>query len=101
MAVDLSIPPLGLFLLTTIGLAVAGLTIALCGNAHWLAFVSIAPLVLFTISIGLAWIGHGRTIVSARDLLSTPAYALTKLPTLWRFVTKRQTVWVRAERNSE
>jgi hypothetical protein len=92
---------LGLFLLTTTALAGAGLATTVCGGSPWLVFAAIAPLGLFTVAIVLAWLRHGRSIVSGRDLLSTPAYALTKLPTLWRFVTKRQMIWVRAERNGD
>ncbi|CAN2533311.1 hypothetical+protein [Methylocapsa aurea] len=99
MALDLSIPPLGLFLLTTTALAGAGLSTTVYDGSLRLVFAAIAPLALFTIAIALAWLRHGRSIVSGRDLLFAPAYALTKLPTLWRFVTKRQIVWVRAERN--
>jgi len=101
LAIDLSIQPLGLFLLTTSALAAAGVTMTLLGASVYFGATTSAPLALFATAIGLAWARHGRSIVSSSDLLYAPAYALSKLPTLWRFLTKRQVVWVRAERNIE
>jgi len=48
-----------------------------------------------------AWVRHGRTWVSAADLLRLPVYLMWKLPIYLRLVGRQQQKWVRAERSGE
>jgi hypothetical protein len=66
------------------------------------------PLVLMTLgftyvvlAVMVAWWRFGRAVVSARDLMSVPAYILSKLPIYSAFFSKRQVKWVRTERDNE
>jgi len=99
VALDLSIPPLGLFALIMIALTCGGVLVTLGGFSAWSVVVTGSTLPIFGMAVWLAWYRHGRKIVSGRDLLSAPLYALSKIPMLWRFLTKRQVVWIRSERD--
>ena len=99
MALDLSILPLGLLVLLVAALAGGATLLAFLGFPAWPVIVAGSAMATFTFAVGLAWYRHGRAIVSARDLLSAPVYALSKIPMLWRFITRRQAIWIRAERN--
>jgi glycosyltransferase involved in cell wall biosynthesis len=101
MALDLSIPPLGLFAVIMIVLTGAGVLVALGGFPTWSVIATASTVPMLGLAIGLAWYRHGREIVSAADLLFAPIYALSKIAMLWRFLTKRQVVWVRSERNPD
>jgi len=99
VALDLSIPPLGLFALIMIALTCGGVLVTLGGFSAWSVVVTGSTLPIFGMAVWLAWYRHGREIVSGRDLLSAPLYALSKIPMFWRFLTKRQVVWIRSERD--
>ncbi len=98
MALDLSVPPLALLVL--LQLAALGLT----GMGAWLGLGSgplgaaIGCLAMFAMAVGAAWWGWGRSVVSARDLLTVPWYVLGKLPLYLGYVFKRQKEWVRTDR---
>src|SRR5215510_1424925 len=98
MALDLSIPPLGLFALIMVALTCGSVLVSLGGFPAWSVIVTASTLPIFAMAIWLAWYRHGRKIVSGRDLLSTPLYALSKIPMFWRFLTNRQIAWIRSER---
>jgi Zn-dependent M16 (insulinase) family peptidase len=46
----------------------------------------------------LAWLAGGREILSLQDFLKLPAYILRKLPLYRRFVSNRETRWIRTDR---
>ena len=48
-----------------------------------------------------AWRGFGRHLLSGRELLTMPAYAFRKIPLYLAYLVKRQTAWVRTERDSK
>jgi hypothetical protein len=55
----------------------------------------------FCLAIGLAWWGFGRHLLSARELTTTPLYALWKLPVYLAYFLKKRSGWVRTKRESE
>jgi cellulose synthase/poly-beta-1,6-N-acetylglucosamine synthase-like glycosyltransferase len=99
MALDLSIPPLGLLTLLMIALLGGSVLMALAGFPAWPIVITASALLTFGLALSLAWYRHAREIVSARDLLFAPTYALSKIPTLWRFLIKRQMAWIKTERD--
>jgi cellulose synthase/poly-beta-1,6-N-acetylglucosamine synthase-like glycosyltransferase len=101
MAIDLSIPPLGLIAIACFFLAIAGLAITHLGAPAIASLFAASPLLLFVGTILLAWFKFGREILTARDFLSIPVYAVSKLPMLWGFIFRRQTKWVRSVRDQE
>ncbi len=102
MAMDLLIPPVALYFLV---LAVAA-TASVAAAAFWpvwrpaAIFVGIAAVSL-GLAIGLAWAGFGRHLLSARELMTTPLYALWKIPVYLAYFLKKRSGWVRTRRESE
>ncbi len=102
MAMDLLIPPVAFYFLLLFGvlavLVVATVFWPVWALAAWL--LAIAAL-CFGLAIGLAWFRYGRDLLSARELLSTPLYALWKLPIYVAYLLKKRSGWVRTKRDSE
>jgi len=102
MTMDLLIPPVALYFMV---LAVTVLTTVLAA-ALWPAWHGAAILVslaagCFGLAIGLAWFRFGRHLLSARELLGTPLYALWKVPVYLAYFLKKRSGWVRTRRDSE
>jgi cellulose synthase/poly-beta-1,6-N-acetylglucosamine synthase-like glycosyltransferase len=100
VALDLSIPPLGLMLVITAFISCLGVaSISLRANIY------IAPLLMsyfpfFTILMFLIWYFHGRQLISNADVFATLKHALVRVSLLWGFLTRPQRKWVRTERKS-
>jgi len=101
LGLDLAVPPLSL-------LAASSLLVITLTGGWSLVGGSIGPLAVVLSLCGLvaagvfaAWVRHGRTWVSAADLLRLPVYLMWKLPIYLRLVGRRQQKWVRAERSGE
>lgn len=98
MLVDLSVPPLAVLFMATVAANVVFLIPAVALNFGLAAGLARLGLLALGFAVGLGWLAYGRDLVSLRELALTPFYALSKLPMLWRFLTKRQILWVRADR---
>jgi glycosyltransferase involved in cell wall biosynthesis len=100
LALDLLIPPVALYtallaaLLAGLGLASPLLPVLL---RPALALV-LASAAAFGAAIGLAWWRCARDLVSARELLALPLYALWKLPIYLAYAVGRRSAWVRTRR---
>jgi hypothetical protein len=102
LAMDLLIPPVALyFLVLTMGL-LTSVVAALVWPVWQLAagVATLAALALFA-AIALTWWHFGRHLLSARELLTTPFYALWKVPVYLAFFLKKRSGWVRTKRESE
>ena len=66
-----------------------------------MATVLEASFACFAVSILLAWFFFSRHLLSARELITTPLYALWKLPIYLAFFLKKRSGWVRARRKGE
>ena len=69
----------------------------------WPVFVAAAVLAAigtacFALAVGLAWFYFGRQLLSARELLATPLYALWKLPVYVAYFLKKRSGWTRTKR---
>src|SRR5262249_61035655 len=80
VALDLSIPPLGLFALIMIALTCGGVLVTLGGFSAWSVVVTGSTLPIFGMAVLLAWDRHRRKIVSRRELLSAPPLPLSTIP---------------------
>jgi cellulose synthase/poly-beta-1,6-N-acetylglucosamine synthase-like glycosyltransferase len=101
LALDLSIPPLGLLTLqiAVVWLASAGLYMTKSVGVPLLFATTAAA--LLGLSTLLAWGRFGRKIISISDLAFAPIYAVWKLPIYVRFLLARQLDWVRAKRDND
>jgi cellulose synthase/poly-beta-1,6-N-acetylglucosamine synthase-like glycosyltransferase len=98
LAVDLGVPPLALLALLLIGVWAAAFATSLAGGGVLpLALASLA-LALAGLAVLLAWLRHGRSVISGRELLRAPLYAVAKLPLYLDFLWRRQRDWVRTDR---
>jgi glycosyltransferase involved in cell wall biosynthesis len=99
LAMDLMIPPVAFYFL----LLAALVTAAIPAAALWPVFHAAAALaslgaLAFALAIGLGWLRFGRELLSARELLGLPLYALWKLPVYVAFFVGRRSGWVRTAR---
>jgi cellulose synthase/poly-beta-1,6-N-acetylglucosamine synthase-like glycosyltransferase len=100
LVLDMTVPPLALLTLLVVLLAILGsLAIGLTSMLFpW--GLAIANLFVLTIAVLLAWLFHGRHILSFSHLAFAPLYALAKVPLYLKFVFKRQVDWVRSKRDT-
>ena len=101
-AMDLLIPPVALYFLVL----AAALGLSLGAAMVWpvwqlAAVVASLAAVAFFAAIALTWWSFGRHLLSAKELLSTPVYALWKLPVYLAFFLKKRSDWVRTKRVTE
>lgn len=100
LVLDMTVPPLALLTLLVVLLAIVG------GLAIWLTstlqpwWLAIANLLLLAVAVLLAWLFHGRHILSFSHLAFAPLYALAKVPLYLKFIFKRQVDWVRSKRDA-
>jgi uncharacterized membrane protein len=72
------------------------------GGPAWGAVGLLALGLLLTMwAVLQAWHGFGRHLLSARELLTMPTYALRKIPLYLGYLFKKQTTWVRTERDAK
>lgn len=101
LALDMCVPPLT-SLVMLISLAVlASAAMALSGAGVACLIVAGALWGGVALSVLVAWIRHGRDIISARELLSIPLYVLSKVSIYAGFIARRQTRWIRTRRDDE
>ena len=101
MAMDLLIPPTALYLLVLCATAIVSFTAAVYWPVWYIAvmLVSIAA-TCFGLAVGLAWFRFGRHLLTARELIATPLYALWKVPVYLAYFLKKRSGWVRTKRDS-
>ncbi|MBL1208559.1 glycosyltransferase family 2 protein, partial [Geminocystis sp. GBBB08] len=100
IALDLSIPPLSLFVFIWLTFTLISLGILLL-NLSYLPFLLsfIAGLMIFS-AIFLAWAKFGKEDLSLITLIKVPLYILWKIPLYIKFLFKREKQWIRTQRDS-
>lgn len=100
IALDLSIPPLSLFVSVWFGLTLISLLMIIL-NLSYIPFIlsAIAGLMIFT-AILIAWAKFGKEELPLITLVKIPLYILWKIPLYVRFLFKRESQWIRTERDS-
>lgn len=99
LALDLAIPPLSLFVSLSIGFTLICLLLAIFGETVLPFLLSAIASSLIFISIAIAWSKFGREELSLIDLLKIPLYILWKIPLYFKFLRKRESQWIRTERD--
>ena len=99
MALDLSVPPLALLALLVLALSGANAVFFWVARV-WLPLgLTATAAVLLAISVALSWSVFARGIISLRSLAAAPVYALWKFPLYLKFLTARQSDWIRSKRD--
>jgi cellulose synthase/poly-beta-1,6-N-acetylglucosamine synthase-like glycosyltransferase len=99
IALDLSVPPLSLLVAIWVAAFAASLLAATLGTSPIPAMFLAVEGLLILVSIIGAWAKFGRNDISGLTLLAVPFYILWKIPLYLGFIVKRQTKWVRTERD--
>lgn len=98
-ALDLCVPPLSLLVFAVMATVLASLGLLAATGAAAPLLLSSSAMALLGISIAIAWWRFGRDTLSPRDLVLAPAYCMSRLPSFWRFLFRRQIDWIRTERS--
>jgi cellulose synthase/poly-beta-1,6-N-acetylglucosamine synthase-like glycosyltransferase len=98
MALDLMVPPITLLLGLAVVTAAVGVPVAIWDSAV-VGLMALGALAVLIVALARCWWVAGRSLLSVNDLLRAPAYAFWKLPLYLRYITRRQTDWVRTDRH--
>ncbi len=98
LVLSMGVLPLTLLAMSLVILLAISAVAFLVGATAFGLWVNLLATSLFALAILLAWLSGGREILSLCDLLRLPAYVLRKLPLYRRFLTHRETRWIRTER---
>jgi cellulose synthase/poly-beta-1,6-N-acetylglucosamine synthase-like glycosyltransferase len=107
MALDMCVPPLSLLLLLSLALAAGTLGLLLAssdgqaiGGGTSLAWcIGLAPAALLLPAMALAWLRAGEDRLPMASLLAAIAYVLGKIPLYFKFLMRRQVVWISSLRD--
>jgi hypothetical protein len=99
IALDLSVPPISLLVAIWLAAFAASLLATILGASPIPAILLAVQGLLILVSIVSAWAKFGRADISGSTLLPVPFYILWKIPLYLGFLLKRQTKWVRTERD--
>ncbi len=99
LALELSVLPLTLQVMTTGAIASLTLLATLVGLGWLPAYLALGALGCLVVGVGLAWLGYGRSDLSLRDMLGVPVYMLSKVSIFSKFLAKPETSWIRTERD--
>ncbi|MBD1911528.1 glycosyltransferase family 2 protein [Leptolyngbya sp. FACHB-8] len=100
LALDMLVPPLSLLVMAWIGAMVVLVAATLLGASVGPAIALGLSGVIMTATIVVSWWVFARKSIPGSTLLSIPLYLLWKVPLYMAFLLKRQTRWVRTERDA-
>ena len=98
LALDAAVPPLALQAVALLAIFIASLAGGTQGF-HGALAVSAVAIVLFFISVILAWHRAGRDSVTFLQLAAVPVYVLTKLPLYAQILSGKRISWIRSKRD--
>lgn len=99
LAMDLMIPPIAFYFMLLSALLVFSISGAWFFEALIpMAWIATLGFIALALSVFLAWWFYGKHLMSAQELLTTPLYALWKLPVYLAFFMKKRSGWKRTDR---
>ena len=99
LLMDLMIPPIAFYFMVLNTLLLLSMTAAWFFELMQpMAIVAATGMGALSLSVLLGWWFFGRHLLSARELLGTPMYALWKLPVYLAFFMKKRSAWNRTDR---
>ena len=100
MAFDLMIPPLAFLVLILLTFIVSlSVLVGLFGVGSVALQILLSITCLLGVALLLSWYRFARDIISLRELLWIPVYVLSKIPLYIGYWVKRQTEWIRTNRD--
>lgn len=101
LGLHLLVPPLALLFALGIITLAAILLLGAAGAGFGPAVLLGPAMVLAVIVTLLAWMSHGRAVLTPASLIRIPFYILWKIPVYLRLIGKRETRWIRTRRAGE
>jgi cellulose synthase/poly-beta-1,6-N-acetylglucosamine synthase-like glycosyltransferase len=99
LAMDLMIPPVAFYFIMLISCLITSSLAAYYFDSFVpMAIVFMIGFFSLSISVFVGWFFYGRHLLSARELLSSPLYALWKIPVYIAFFMKKRSSWIRTNR---
>ncbi len=99
MGLDLMVPPLALLALSCLLVSAISFAMYALQLHAWMLVLPLCLMGMLIISVGLAWWGFARHIISLKQLCYVPVYMFLKIPLYLRFLVRRQVEWVRSKRD--
>ena len=100
LALDLCIPPISVLVMIWVAVTGSAVFAATLGASWVPTIILVLEGLLIFISIVGAWAKFGRADLPMLTLLAVPSYVLWKIPLYFSFLLRRQTKWVRTERDA-
>jgi hypothetical protein len=100
LAMDLMIPPIAFYLMLLSAVQFLSCTGAWFFDAlKPMAWVTASGFAALSLSVLVGWWFFGRHLLSMRELLTTPLYAIWKLPIYIAYFMKKRSGWKRTDRH--
>lgn len=97
-SLELSVPPLSLLVTLAITNMAINISVALFTGYWGPAVLATSILLLMSLVLFLVWARFGRRLLSFSTLMAIPRYILWKFPIYLKFITRRETNWIRTAR---
>jgi glycosyltransferase involved in cell wall biosynthesis len=101
LSIDLSVPPLTLFLFLCLIYFFVSLVFSLMTGLVFALYLSIAFIVLLIISVTVAWLRFAPDIIRLLDFIYLPVYMLKKLPIYFIYLFSKERSWKRTSRSEK
>lgn len=98
MALDLAVLPLTLFILLWFALMAIAILGAFVGLSWLPGALLVAAGLSLLVAVLVAWRKYGLEDLSVAEVVAIPGYILSRVPIFLKFVTRRESRWVRTER---
>lgn len=99
LAMDLMIPPIAFYLMLLSALLfIYGLGACFFDQFKPMFWIAMSGFGALSLSVFMGWLFYGRHLLSVRELLTTPLYALWKLPVYIAFFMRKRSGWKRTDR---
>lgn len=100
LALDLSVPPLSLLVMVWLAFMGLAIVIKMAGGSWVPTLLFATDGLLILLAILTAWAKFGREEFPLTTLLAVPVYILWKIPVYLAFLVRRQTQWIRTNRDA-
>lgn len=99
LALELSVPPLSLLVMTWMGVSAIAIGWGVLTGFWAAAIGAIAAGLFLLVAVLGAWAKFGRKDLPLRELLAIPFYVLWKIPVYFKFLVRPQRDWIRTARD--
>lgn len=100
LALELLVPPLSFLVMLWMATAALGIIGTLVGTSMINVIIIAIEGLLIVISIMAGWAKFGRDDIPGSTLVAIPLYLLWKIPMYFSFLRKRQTEWIKTDRDN-